>query len=1009
MMASTPTSPTPSHLSPSTTFPRAAIELTPRSKVKQLLASLDDSDDDALATRTEAPAELINKPIPPTHSPKVNTIPAKGQISDSDDSSDVPQARQGTKAARMRTDTSQQDDRSDDSSAGAAYRRVRRRLLAKPPVEAQQEEARATITTTRKADGTTMEQSLPASPKSTTNLRPGSASPDLFVSPEKGHDASRLTQSSELEHTTIRPTNIADRLQALADRRKQEERAKKATISSDEESDPTPAKHNIAKSRKRPRVRAESETDNDVEATKALTQQARPTRKASKKAIEEMHRETQRMSRNMQLTHEARTKTKFSTADLFAKFNFRQGKTALPQTKAQEQNASSSTNQSSDAEGLMGHETPPSSPPSLANEHIFKTLEEDSRTNQVQTEQVNDSRPTLEVDMDDLPDLQTLLAQKAQKTHAPSNDVASHVTIDDDAAVSAVSKRASARRFAKSAAKPRTPDGSDDDLEIVRPRKASRLPIFDMIPASKAKESHSLHALRALAHLNESEKTRRKGKKSLTPLELQTMLHKRARVQALQERDEKIQRLREKGVIIQTADEKEKEQLQLESMLERARKEADDLAKKERKAAKQEGKEDGSAILDDDDDEDYEASDEEEVAQLSGSEDDGENEEEEVADGSDYGKDEAGEPRGNDLVNGEASDDGEEDPSDDDREGDSDQTEGEVDTMLPPRPRPSRRKVVDSDDEDEDSQPKARDEIDATPDIPVTPATISVPKTPKTSTSDAFGFSNRKPTAPLGLSQVFAGTMAEDQTQGFGVHDTTTNLDQDSMDFLRSLPAPDLPGYDDSPVADSPRTVIEDSQVKETPTRRTGSQLINLVNFDTQTQRLGGQTQISELLEPTQDDGFQVKDSQPLPNATYSTADTIPVERVSISPEKQPSKKRIGKLVRRSANATMIESQDEDQGNNAESDDEPTLLDAFEHMRQKRAEVPKVQEAFDKKQSKAKTMVEEQAEESEDEYAGLGGASDDEEQEEADEETKKMIDDNGNELTDERDIAAYYA
>lgn len=105
----------------------------------------------------------------------------------------------------------------------------------------------------------------------------------------------------------------------------------------------------------------------------------------------------------------------------------------------------------------------------------------------------------------------------------------------------------------------------------------------------------------------------------------------------------------------------------------------------------------------------------------------------------------------------------------------------------------------------------------------------------------------------------------------------------------------------------------------------------------------------------------------------------------------------------------MVKSGDEVQVNYAEEEEEPTLLDAFEHMRQKRAEVPKPQEAFGKNQSKAKTMVEEQAEESEDEYAGLGGASDDEDQDEVDEETKKMIDDNGNELTDERDIAAYYA
>lgn len=49
----------------------------------------------------------------------------------------------------------------------------------------------------------------------------------------------------------------------------------------------------------------------------------------------------------------------------------------------------------------------------------------------------------------------------------------------------------------------------------------------------------------------------------------------------------------------------------------------------------------------------------------------------------------------------------------------------------------------------------------------------------------------------------------------------------------------------------------------------------------------------------------------------------------------------------------------------------------------------------------------EQAEESEDEYAGLGGASDDDSGDE-DEETKNMIE-HGEVDVDERQIAAFYA
>lgn len=65
-------------------------------------------------------------------------------------------------------------------------------------------------------------------------------------------------------------------------------------------------------------------------------------------------------------------------------------------------------------------------------------------------------------------------------------------------------------------------------------------------------------------------------------------------------------------------------------------------------------------------------------------------------------------------------------------------------------------------------------------------------------------------------------------------------------------------------------------------------------------------------------------------------------------------------------------------------------------------------EEFDRKKSEAKGMVEEQAEESEDEYAGLGGASDDESAGSEDEEMQKMIDESDIKV-DERKLAAFYA
>ena len=73
----------------------------------------------------------------------------------------------------------------------------------------------------------------------------------------------------------------------------------------------------------------------------------------------------------------------------------------------------------------------------------------------------------------------------------------------------------------------------------------------------------------------------------------------------------------------------------------------------------------------------------------------------------------------------------------------------------------------------------------------------------------------------------------------------------------------------------------------------------------------------------------------------------------------------------------------------------------------KAAKKQRAVEDFNKKTSMAKGAIMEQAEESEDEYAGLGGASDDDEGEE-DQELKDMID-HDDVKVDERQIAAFYA
>ena len=65
---------------------------------------------------------------------------------------------------------------------------------------------------------------------------------------------------------------------------------------------------------------------------------------------------------------------------------------------------------------------------------------------------------------------------------------------------------------------------------------------------------------------------------------------------------------------------------------------------------------------------------------------------------------------------------------------------------------------------------------------------------------------------------------------------------------------------------------------------------------------------------------------------------------------------------------------------------------AFESLFNGAKESAKPVETYDKKTSRAKGMFAEQAEESEDEYAGLGGASDDESDHEFDEDLEDLID-----------------
>lgn len=236
----------------------------------------------------------------------------------------------------------------------------------------------------------------------------------------------------------------------------------------------------------------------------------------------------------------------------------------------------------------------------------------------------------------------------------------------------------------------------------------------------------------------------------------------------------------------------------------------------------------------------------------------------------------------------------------------------------------------------------------------------------------------------MSLTQAFAGTIAEDQSDG----------EEDSFKVLQSLPDPGLPNLQQMAV---------DSQVmvKDSQDQRRGS--IDLFAGYTQSSsrvpESPGPTwsQYSQMPEPTQDIGFvysPIDVSKRFLEPPVSTIDTV------ILPESgSPVMRKKGRLLQRGRPVHLSDD---------EAGDFEIKASAFDVMKKASKQKTKAAAVFDKSNSKAKEHVDEAAEESEDEYAGLGGASDDDNGEE-DELDREMINDNSGEVVDEKELAALNA
>jgi mediator of replication checkpoint protein 1 len=1033
----------------------SSAQLTPNSKVKAMLAAFDkDSDDESVSgsVRTRLLSSITKAASNSTKTARTTkeaTGPkdiSRGTIQeDSDDDEEEEIVRpKGRMAARMLAEENKSEE--DEPAADDARERVRKMLMPKGKLLEP-------AANTEEWDGSGEEDAPVASRKrkirvprlETPRSSPvrASASPGLFVSPKLGRVPSASGDASESDELPDNP-GANDRFLALVAKKREGRLAREAELAKE--------KAKKAEERKRYSSILEEEDrfdDSDDNVERRLTQQARPSRKASKKALEEMHRETQRLSRNQQLAHNAITKKKITKASLFAKFNYKLAGHIEEQTPEPVRPTSSSS--SAPHSDMEMKDTPPTSPASHGEENLKPFI---ASTLPLAASEVKEHNT-----VEDLPNIEEV------RSHVPSSpplslDKGKGKAIKEPASEPEISKKSV---FTKRPIRVRPPkitdrkapmmDDSDSDLEIVNAKapilKKKLESIFDRVPAKQAKESHPIHVLRMFANLTSPGKqnTGRNKKPSMTTTELQVSLQQRARQQAAREREERLQALRDKGIIVQTAEEREKEMADVDDLLAKARREDEELMKREKAAAKKEHKDKGEVdpLGDSSDDEDWEEGKEDipEEISVSGSDDEleiasgdegnscEEEEEEEEEDESMAvdGEDVPSNPMFDNEAAESDSDESEADSSIDDgaEDGyvDEDEEEGEQQLPAKQKPRRTRNPNVISDDEDGDEdinvqpsplKPRNESPLQLHTESPMAPNSVL------RSATKTFipGLTVAGP-AGLGLTQIFAGTMDESQMDPFETSPEAQNgTKQDSLAFLRQLPPPELPSFVPTMAEDtqdahvkSPSQLshIPESQLMDSETQ--GIELnfsqSHIHGFDSLVQ----DTQLSQFPEATQDAGFQ--HMTPIRgrfvDAPPSTVDTVMLDPRAVpeTTEETPIVKKKGKLRRRAQVASF--SDEEDTAHltevNVDEDEFDITSNAFDVMR-KASKKRIVVDEFDKKKSKAKEMVNEQAEESEDEYAGLGGASDDESGEE-DAYAKEIIDDEGGKDVDERKLAAFFA
>ncbi|KAF4943383.1 hypothetical protein FGADI_13455 [Fusarium gaditjirri] len=950
--------------------------LSPQSRFKAQLAALESSDDETASSNQYTGNNSKNHLDLPTQSI------ADEETSDESDN-DIIRPR-GRLAARMQGTWRQKESGNTTSlQKGTTGESIEK--IYEPEEKATEEVEKADNVgmpdvTSQDDDDPVARRRLvrkaPSSPASKRTSR--GSSPALFVSsPLRSPPTRSMHHGSDSEGDML--ALKSDRFKAMLERHRQKRRDKDAAKEA-KEAEKRAKQQKVAQEMEEMEEMASDGDDSSItddEGGRRLTQAERPSvRKASKKAIEEMKRETQRMSRNMQLAHEAKTRKKITKNSLFERFNFRLAGEPEPKVTS----SSRGPTPHSDVE-MQGVDTPPSSPPVSKETATAVTGSETA-------------------DGDDGFDLPTLDSLAETTKLKPDKGKGKAVEMPTEQEQPVQNPKRQFRVKLPPVRANVTMADSDDELEITTTTKDKIRAVFDMAPTKKAQEHSSVQALRALAQLKSPGKEiRRKNENyGMTAGELQAYLYQKARQQAKVERDRRVDLLKAQGVVVQTAEERERQMQDAEDIVARARMEAQMIRQKEKAAAKKEAKENSEVdplAWDDSEDDEY---------QVSGNEADGEGSAVEFS-GSEDEEEVGGEEQtdGNNMVEAEARD-GESEASSDENDDTtliaSQDVQDDIEEFPATRHRRLRKPIVLSDEEEEEDTvemtPRPKATVHMSPTVPNTQSPTA-PRSVLRSAKKNFipGLPVQGP-AGLGLTQIFAGTMDDSQMN------SADGPTQSLMPDFDHFPDSNFSATMDEPMED----IIIDSQKNDS---QKNTQDIALDLSQSQMRGLDSllreeSTQISEMINFTQDGGLQ--DQTPLKDrfveAPVSTTETMLVDHDD--PTQASPLVRRGRLRRRIETYQRI--QETPEPASAEKTD-----NVFEALKEgaKNEHKKRVQTEFDHKKSKAKEMVQEQAEESEDEYAGLGGADGEDSDNESAASLKDIIDDTASNDIDGAKLAALYA